>query len=111
MEFRDACREDVPAIVAMLADDVFGGDRESGRDRESAEVQGSAGVPPEYWRAFAAIDADPRNQLIVADSDGEPVGVVQITYIPSLSRRGAERLSWKMSESDQTCVVKGLGGK
>jgi GNAT superfamily N-acetyltransferase len=82
--FRTATREDVPAIVALLDDD------EVSRARD--------GVVPEdadarYWSAFDAIDADPRNELIVADRDGVVVGTCQLTFTPSLSRRGAERMT------------------
>ncbi|HEU4346392.1 MAG TPA: GNAT family N-acetyltransferase [Actinoplanes sp.] len=45
------------------------------------------------WAAFDAIDADPRNELIVADRDGEVVGTFQLTFTPSLSRGGAERMT------------------
>jgi GNAT superfamily N-acetyltransferase len=77
--FRTATPADLPAIVAMLADDTFGAARESAGD-------------PAYAAAFDQIDADPRNTLVVADREGEVVGTMQLTYIPSLSRRGSERL-------------------
>jgi GNAT superfamily N-acetyltransferase len=77
--FRDATRADLPAILAMLADDALGATRESADD-------------PGYAAAFDQIDADPRNALIVADRAGEVVGTMQLTYIPGLSRRGGERL-------------------
>jgi GNAT superfamily N-acetyltransferase len=48
-------------------------------------------VDERYQRAFADITADPRNMLAVADDSGEVVGCMQITYIPGLSRHGAER--------------------
>jgi GNAT superfamily N-acetyltransferase len=79
--FREARRTDVPAIVALLADDPLGAGRETvGEDVDAA-----------YWRAFEVIDADERNALVVADHDGEVVGTMQLTFIPGLSRRGAER--------------------
>ncbi|MEH1013029.1 GNAT family N-acetyltransferase [Micromonospora sp. CPCC 206060] len=79
--FREAQRSDVPAIVALLADDRFGVSREVvGEDVDAA-----------YWAAFDAIDADPRNVLVVADVDGDVVGTLQLTFIPSLTRRGGER--------------------
>jgi hypothetical protein len=53
--FRDARREEVPQIVALLADDVLGAGRE-------------AGVDDAYWAAFDDIAADPRNRLIVAEA-------------------------------------------
>jgi GNAT superfamily N-acetyltransferase len=75
---RTARQADVPAIVAMLADDPLGAAREHPGD-------------PAYLAAFAALDADPRQLLVVADVDGEPVGTLQLTFIPGLSRRGATR--------------------
>ncbi|WP_319460995.1 GNAT family N-acetyltransferase [Micromonospora sp. RTP1Z1] len=77
--FRDAVRADLPAIIALLADDVLG------KARDFTEVDEA------YEKAFADIDADPRNHLVVADAGGELVGCMQITYIPGLGRHGAER--------------------
>jgi GNAT superfamily N-acetyltransferase len=77
--FREAVRSDLPAIVALLADDVLGKAREF------------AVMDEDYERAFAAIDADPRNQLVVADDAGEAIACMQVTYIPGLGRHGAER--------------------
>jgi GNAT superfamily N-acetyltransferase len=76
---REAVRDDLPAMIALLADDVLG------KARDFAVVDDA------YERAFAAIEADPRNLLAVADDDGEIVGCMQITYIPGLGRHGAER--------------------
>lgn len=79
MFFREAVRDDLPAMLALLADDVLG------KARDHAVVDDA------YERAFADIDADPRNQLIVADDSGEVVGCMQLTYIPGLGRHGGER--------------------
>ncbi len=79
MLLRAAVRADLPEVLALLVDDPLG------RDRDVAVVD------TVYERAFEDIDADPRNQLIVADEGGEVVGCMQLTYIPGLSRRGAER--------------------
>jgi len=79
--FRPARRADVPAIVALLADDPIG----AGRETVAEEVDAA------YWRAFDAIDADPRNTLIVADLAGAVVATMQLTFVPSLTRRGGER--------------------
>jgi GNAT superfamily N-acetyltransferase len=75
---RRATAEDVPAIVAMLADDPLGARRESPGD-------------PAYAAAFAEIDADPRQYLAVAVAGDAVVGTLQLTFIPGLSRRGATR--------------------
>ncbi|MDZ5443250.1 GNAT family N-acetyltransferase [Micromonospora sp. 4G57] len=77
--FRDAVRADLPAVIALLADDVLG------KARDFTEVDDA------YEKAFAEIDADPRNHLVVADAGGELLGCMQITYIPGLGRHGAER--------------------
>ena len=80
--FRSALRADVPAILELLDDD------EISRSRVVAEA-----IDADYWKAFEAIDADPRNELIVADDGGEIVGTCQLTFTPSLSRRATERMT------------------
>ncbi|HJQ40168.1 MAG TPA: GNAT family N-acetyltransferase [Thermoanaerobaculia bacterium] len=78
---RVATIEDVPAIVALLADDSIGATRERLADP----------LPGEYAAAFRAIDADPNNELLVAESSGTIVGTLQMTYTPGLSRTGMWR--------------------
>jgi GNAT superfamily N-acetyltransferase len=77
--FRRATVDDLPAIVAMLADDPIGALRESPDD-----------LAP-YLAAFERILADPHQQQLVAERDGEVVGTMQLTVIPGLSRRGSTR--------------------
>ncbi len=77
--FRPARREDVPLIVALLADDPIAAAREGDPSDEA------------YLAAFQAIAADPRQELVVAEADGEVVGTMQLTFVPGLSRRGGER--------------------
>jgi len=76
---RRATSTDVPGIVSMLTDDEIGAQRESPGD-----------LTP-YQAAFAAIDADPNQVLVVAERNGELVGTLQLTIIPGLSRQGATR--------------------
>jgi GNAT superfamily N-acetyltransferase len=78
---RRATVADVPAIVAMLADD------ELGRARERAEDP----LPVAYAEAFAQIDADSRQVLVVAELEGRIVGTLQLTFLPYLSHQGGER--------------------
>lgn len=80
--FRAATVADLPAILALLADDELGATREAAGQADEA-----------YRRAFEQIEADPRNELIVADDAGTVVGTCQLTFTPSLSRRGAERMT------------------
>lgn len=79
MIFREAVRADLPAVIALLADDVLG------KTRDFTTVDEA------YEKAFAEISADPRNHLVVAEQNGELVGCLQITYIPGLGRHGSER--------------------
>ncbi len=77
---RRATREDLSAIVAMLADDHLGALRESPDD-----------LSP-YQAAFATIDADPHQFLAICEMDGAVVGTMQLTRIPGLSHKGMTRL-------------------
>jgi GNAT superfamily N-acetyltransferase len=76
--FRDARREDVPSVVALLADDMLGAGRETAPDDA-------------YWVAFDQIAADAKNRLIVAEIDGQIAGTLQLTLLPGLSRHGMLR--------------------
>jgi GNAT superfamily N-acetyltransferase len=79
LSIRDAVAGNLPAIVALLADDPFG------RAREAAPLD------PAYARALAAIEADPNNRQLVAVEGGEIVGCFQLTFIPGLGRGGSWR--------------------
>jgi|SRR6266851_5128190 len=79
--FRRATSDDLPAIVALLADDPIGSGRES------------VGVHPDpcYGAAFAAIERDPNQLLAVAEIAGKVIGCLQLSFIPGLTRRGMWR--------------------
>ncbi|MFD5743786.1 GNAT family N-acetyltransferase [Streptomyces massasporeus] len=79
LEIRAAVADDVPAIVAMLADDPLGAQRESPDD-----------LAP-YLSALERLSADPNQRLVVAVREGRVVGTLQLTIVPGLSRRGATR--------------------
>ena len=79
VQVRRATREDVPAIVALLADDPLGAARED------------LGDPTAYLVAFEAVDSDPAHELVVLDDGGVVVGTLQLTLLPGLSRHGATR--------------------
>jgi GNAT superfamily N-acetyltransferase len=79
--FRKATRDDLGAIISLLADDEFG------CTRERVET------PPAdcYVKAFEAISADPNQQVVVATQEGAVVGTMQLTFLPGLSRQGQWR--------------------
>ncbi len=81
LSFRLARAEDLSALVRMLADDSLGSQREVW----------SAPVGNGYAEAFAAIEADPNNELVVAVMDEVIVGMLQITFIPYLTYKGRWR--------------------
>ena len=97
MIIRRATAEDVPAIVAMLADDELGARRESPDD-----------LAP-YLRAFEAIDAAGHEVLAVAERDGEVVGTLQLTVLRGLSRRGAARAQVEAVRVASSMRGQGLG--
>ena len=98
--FRCARAADLPAIVALLANDALGAMRESA----------TAPLPPAYQSAFDAIDTDPNHELIVAQSAGGAViGVLQLSFLPGLSHRGAWRAQIEGVRVDASARAKGVG--
>jgi len=79
--FRPAIASDLAAIVAMLADDELGQQREDP----------STPLNQKYSDAFAAIDHDSNQLLAVVEEDGILLGCLQITFVPGLSRLGMLR--------------------
>lgn len=80
---RRATAEDLPGLVAVLADDELAAARGDSAGPEHAAA---------YARAFQRIDSDPHDLLLVAERDGRVVGTLQLSSLVSLSRGGAERL-------------------
>lgn len=99
--FRRATRADVPDIVRMLADDTLGAKRE----------QYTLPLPESYYAAFKTIDADPHNELVVVELDGQVVGVLQLTYIPYLTYRGGWRALIEGVRVDSSLRASGIGRK
>ncbi|MFE2154033.1 GNAT family N-acetyltransferase [Streptomyces lavendulae] len=79
LTIRPATEEDLPAIVAMLADDPLGATRESPED-----------LTP-YVAALKQLADDPRQHVVVAVRGERVVGTLQLTFVPGLSRKGATR--------------------
>ena len=78
---RLATEADLPRLVEMLADDALGATRE----------RYETPLPQSYRHAFEAIARDPNNELIVAESAGRVIGMLQLTYLPSLTYQGRWR--------------------
>jgi GNAT superfamily N-acetyltransferase len=78
IRFREATRDDVPAVVVLLADDTLGATREG------------ADLAP-YFAAFDAMAAEGGNTLIVGEKDGRIIATYQLTFISGLSLRASRR--------------------
>jgi len=81
--FRTATKDDLGAIVSLLSDDELAENRE--------KPVGGDGVAEEYARAFAAMEGEHYNRMLLAEADGRIVGALQLVFVPGLSRRGATR--------------------
>ena len=98
---RAARREDVPALVALIAADQLGATRDGVRDEADLAA---------YMSAFEAIDGDPAHILIVAEAAGQVVGTMQLSFLPGLARRGALRAQIEAVRVAASLRGSGLGG-
>ena len=81
LQFRIARTDDLDAIIALLADDELGAQRET----TSPEAR------PVYKAAFEAITNDANNELLVAQIANRVVGCLQLTMLPGLTYKGGTR--------------------
>lgn len=77
---RPADRTDIPAIVALYADDILGAARETPDDLAPYEAA--------FDRLSAASSV---TTVLIADRAGVLVGTMQLTVLPGLSHRGTNR--------------------
>ncbi len=92
LTIRRATRADLPAIVRMLANDPLGKTREL-----YAEP-----LPEAYLKAFADVEAQAGNEILVGEIGGEVVGCLQLTMIPGLSRLGMLRAQIESVRVDES---------
>jgi GNAT superfamily N-acetyltransferase len=97
--FRTANLDDLALIVKLLADDFLGQQREDL----------SEPLNENYLKAFREIEADPNNELIVAELDGKVIGTLQLVVTPSLSYRGSKRSIVESVRVDSSLRGKGIG--
>lgn len=101
LSFRPATLADLAKIVEMLADDFLG------KQRERFQVP----LPDSYLRAFEEIDSDPNNELIVVEQNGEVIGTLQLTFIPSISFQGGKRAQIESVRVAASVRGQGIGKK
>ena len=97
--FREAKREDLESLIGMLFDD------ELGMTREDASIP----LNPAYIETFQHIENDNNNQLIVVETDGAIVGMLQLTYIPYLTYIGSWRCLIEGVRVSKTLRGRGIG--
>ena len=101
MKFRQAKYDDLPFLISMLADD------ELGAQREDTTVP----LHVNYLNAFAKIDKDINNELIVAIYEEKTVGMLQLTFIPYLTHMGTLRCLIEGVRVHKDYRSKGFGRK
>lgn len=99
VSFRRARREDLPAIVRMLADDELGSLRESFEDP----------LPGSYSSAFEQIEKDPNHELVVAERNGDVIGTLHLIFLPSISFQGGLRAQVESVRVDKRFQSQGVG--
>ena len=82
---REARKEDLGTILNLIADDPLG------KASNATSAQQGAAIDPCYLAAFDAIEEDPNQQLIVSETDGALSSVLQLSFIPGLTRKGTWR--------------------
>jgi len=96
---REAREADLPAIVALLAEDQI-----SATPEDPSEP-----LDPGYAAALRAIAADPNEVLAVAELDGQVVGTLQLSFLPGLAQRGMWRGQIEAVRVSSMLRSKGLG--
>lgn len=100
-EFRSASRSDLSAVVALLADDELGAERELA----------SADLDPRYEQAFAEMCLQTGNELLIMLQGDKIVACLQLTLIPGLSRLGAKRAQIEGVRVARTHRHTGIGNR
>lgn len=100
---RRARRDDVRGLAALV-----GADPVSAARGDSGE-----GDLTDYQEAYAAIDADPRQLLVVVVREGSdvPVATLQRTLLPGFARRGAWRSQLEAVHVAAELQGRGLGSR
>jgi ribosomal protein S18 acetylase RimI-like enzyme len=94
--FRRARLDDLRAILTLIDIDKATGVRERLDDP----------LPAVYATAFAALDTDPNQLLLVGELEGRIVATLQLTFIPGIANQGA----WR-AQVEAVRVAKDLRGR
>jgi GNAT superfamily N-acetyltransferase len=101
LTFRPATVSDLPFIVGLIVEDSV----------VATSDDAATATAPDYLAAMAAIEADPNQQMLIAEFEGEPVGRFQLTFTPGLMRRGMWRGTVEVVHIAPTHRNQGFGGE
>ena len=100
MVYRKATKEDLPAIIEMIANDALGQLRERFEDP----------LPNEYYSAFERINTDKNQELIVIEnSESEVVATFQLSFLQYLTYVGGIRCLVENVHVREDQTGKGIG--
>jgi ribosomal protein S18 acetylase RimI-like enzyme len=99
LQYRRAKLDDLKEIVLLLADDKLGCTREQADDE----------VAQSYLDAFAKIDSDPNQYLMVLENNEKVVGTCHLTLLPSLTFSGSTRLQIEAVRVNSSIRSQNLG--
>ncbi len=100
MKIRKALKTDVPAIIAMLANDKLG------KTRERYEEP----LPSFYYAAFDLIQKDPNQELMVLeDQNAQIMGTLQLSFLQYLTYQGGIRAQIEQVRVHEKYRGQGLG--
>lgn len=101
MEFiaRKAQAQDVAPIVELLLEDDLGGKRESSAPE----------LDQKYLDAFAKIDKDSNQYLMVIEDTKEIIATCHLTIMPSLTFKGATRMQIEAVRVSAQCRGQNIG--
>ncbi|MEO8756748.1 MAG: GNAT family N-acetyltransferase [Devosia sp.] len=101
LTFRQARPDDLAFIIGLIVEDSI---VDSGDDAAAA-------IEPAYLEALAAITADPNQEMLVVERDGETVGCFQLSYLPGLMRRGMWRGQIELVHVSAANQGRGIGSE
>lgn len=101
LAFRDANAADLGFIIRLITED---------------SVVPTTDLPdrpdhPRYLEALAEITADPHQRLILAEADGAPAGMLQLTFIPGIAGLGLRRCLVEAVHIDPALRNRGYGSE
>jgi len=99
LTFRLATLKDLPEIINMLADDIYGATREN-----TSHI-----VSDKYLEAFKKIQEDTNQELTVAVINENIVGTFQLTFIQYLNFEGTLRAQIEAVRTHSDYRGKGIG--